>query len=1455
MRHPILAIIILVGILGFSPPLPAAARYGPDLPTLSKTPPVPLTAEFAPSEHIPYDPYQRLQTLPEYPYNGSRSTGTQALSALAKPDGIDLDVTYISRTPMHKRYEVWYTSDGKPYLRPGTENDQRWPASGELITFTAHIRNKGTIPSGSFTFKWFVDGLEVHTDVHSSLGPGEEATEYYQWSWAHALDGERLLDNHSIRFTVDPANVISETYESNNDLEDRTDALSLILAVTPELYAALETPVDSKWPFSAEDWLQKQIAAMNAAFARSVHPSAPNGIVERVRLEDILITSTNPPADLSVDGGFYMSSDDRYGNGYYDPATDISGSLIHELSHQLGIIDTYNIGFPLEAPQVINKQGLPVQMQTGLTVPGLMTNPGITPPVYDEHTVLAVNANKGYRRGYYGEYLYDVPEHAMFRVLDNGGQPATGVSIKLYQHASAPRMYGSMHGTVDNTAEIQVTTNDSGLAELPNRPVGAGVTTRTGHVLRDNPFGVIDVVGENDEFIVELTKDDHQEYGWIDITAFNLAMWRQGGQSATIDIQSHVPPVNSPTAPGNLSGRLESGLVRLQWDASTSANVVGYNLYRSLAREANTYEQIASGIAQKIYSVPYDYSAPAATYAVTAVDAQGHESGFSNLFYALRLQNPAGLAIDDSNNRIVLDPQNGYALLHQLSNGRFSDTRGSYDVHLEFSRYLTREQDGSLIISHPGNYYSTRHSIRIIDQDYYPALEFGQRGSAQGEFETPTGVAVWGQPCTYEEPLAVDPHSLLLLHFDGDYTGAQGQVGIASETTFVPGRFSQGVLVDSDDLLTYPTAGNLNRTQGALEFWVRPTWNGDNYQTYVLFEVGEDWFNRMLIVKDGANNLRFLVWDSSREYGVGYNVSHWRADEWHHVGVTWAETELTMYVDGQQRETTNAARVPDSLAPTLSIGAKSSQNEQADAVIDEFRISDIPRIGNSDTCTYRILVADSGNNRLQAFDAEGRFVSEFGSAGNGPSQFSDPQGLAVDADGNVIVADRGNNRLQIVSFDGMNFNFVQSISAGLSGPTGVAVYWSDHIIVADTGNNKIKVLGTTGDMLGEYTAPNDDYTGNFRQPRGVIGDRTGNIVVADTGNSRVVTISGALPIPTPASITDLAARISEAGLILTWSHLGVGIGYYDVHRSETPYFTPDAASFVSSVYPEDDTTLEFLDDDLVDKTDYFYMVTPVTTEGVEQPASNQVAIFAFNLVTAPSDDMVYVPAGEFQMGCDPVHNDGYSCISNELPLHPVYLDAYLIDKTEVTNAQYAKCVADGGCTALASIASESHSFYYGNPIYDNYPVVYANWDQAAAYCAWAGKRLPTEAEWEKAARGSSDTRPYPWGEAPPTCELVNGFVDGYCVYDTSEVGSYPLGASPYGALDMAGNIQEWVSDWDRDDYYSVSPHDNPTGPTTGTQRVIRGGNYGSGSGPDLRLTYRYSYFPTSYHGFRCAAVP
>ena len=191
---------------------------------------------------------------------------------------------------------------------------------------------------------------------------------------------------------------------------------------------------------------------------------------------------------------------------------------------------------------------------------------------------------------------------------------------------------------------------------------------------------------------------------------------------------------------------------------------------------------------------------------------------------------------------------------------------------------------------------------------------------------------------------------------------------------------------------------------------------------------------------------------------------------------------------------------------------------------------------------------------------------------------------------------------------------------------------------------------------------------------------------------------------------------------------------------------------------------------------------------------------------------------------------------------------YWIDRTEVTKAQYQQCVAARKCRAPSCVGTRV----------DEHPVVCVSWQDAADYCAWAGKRLPTEAEWEKAARGT-DGRKYPWGNEAPDCGRLNFFFRSKpCVESTSAVGAFPSGASPYGALDMAGNVSEWVADWYDEKYYAQLSYAKPDRAAIRAKRVVRGGDWNSES-QWVRVASRSRGTPETRNyrtgGFRCAQSP
>jgi formylglycine-generating enzyme len=233
--------------------------------------------------------------------------------------------------------------------------------------------------------------------------------------------------------------------------------------------------------------------------------------------------------------------------------------------------------------------------------------------------------------------------------------------------------------------------------------------------------------------------------------------------------------------------------------------------------------------------------------------------------------------------------------------------------------------------------------------------------------------------------------------------------------------------------------------------------------------------------------------------------------------------------------------------------------------------------------------------------------------------------------------------------------------------------------------------------------------------------------------------------------------------------------------------------------------------------------------------------------------MILVPAGPFPMGVPAGDRDGGR---DEYPRHQVDLDAFYIDKHEVTNGRYRQFVKATGHRIPQHPKNQARTLWKGDQVSEavaERPVVNVDWHDAATYCAWAGKRLPMEAEWEKAARGTDDRR-FPWGNVEPTAKHLNFNQQWIGEKTLMPVGSYEAGKSPYGAYDMAGNVWEWVADWYDPAYYEKSPAKNPPGPGTGTDKVLRSSGWAVET-PLVRIFTRVKSDPLIRNestGFRCA---
>lgn len=480
-----------------------------------------------------------------------------AISAIAAPGTYksDLDVAYIQRTPRYERYNVGYSywvnyndpNCGQPYLDYWEQQKQRWPKMDDVVTFTAVIKNQGKITSPAVTYKWYMDGVEVASGTLPQIAVGAQTSVTYNWTW----DSEQ--NTHYIKFVADPQNVVNEEIESNNSREDATNALSFRFHVWKSLYEWFHTNARTYAPQvgSFDDWMQQQLTNMNRMFKEAVYPTSPNGILEHVRVDEIVVEDdatpdpepccVHAPGDWEWDGRWGFTNAEYLTPNNYFLANDeqkgylktFSPVLLHELSHQCGMIDLYQFNIELDNSNYIQ----PNIGHTNSRENCLMNR---CVPYYSDHTAYAFNSNLHKRRGYFGEFLYDLPQTCRIRLVDAYFNPIPNATINFIQDIGRKVYY-------NNGMSFTGTTDAAGYYTLPNRSCFGTPTTATGHVPHDNPWGLINVVGANGLFFCEITVNGQTDYQYIELLPFNMAFAAGQKDTYTYDLQTNLVVGGRPT--------------------------------------------------------------------------------------------------------------------------------------------------------------------------------------------------------------------------------------------------------------------------------------------------------------------------------------------------------------------------------------------------------------------------------------------------------------------------------------------------------------------------------------------------------------------------------------------------------------------------------------------------------------------------------------------------------------------------------------------------------------------------------------------------------------------------------------------------------------------------------------------------------------------------------------------
>jgi hypothetical protein len=472
--------------------------------------------------------------------------------------GADLSVTYIERTPKYKRYDnrgdAYTRIDGVAVMtNPGEATSKKWPSDGEEVTYTAHVRNVGTEGSGGFSYEWSEKLNLAGTGEFGALAPGQETTVTFKTRFKNDRKDHRTQPI-SLRITPKGPDAVA----ANDFLEIQSNALALGIYVDQAFYDRFAASVNALGSKSFEDWVQWQVRMWNEVFMRHSRFSfAEDGIRASVRIDSIKIVPNGtlagdrhtPAGEVNLD----MDAEWGFAGGATVALQSIDRSFIHAMSGALGLtaLNTMNVNSGAQLQLQINGRALTrgaVDPYAGLMGGGDTRNDLLVPAqiavpyaptsdvvfasplfaptdLYSRTDAAALNSTLGFRRGYYGEYLYSMPAINVLRVADRNGVLLGNGTLQFYQMSG---------GQISNTEPTFVVEFTNGVGRLPSRPTGLAspLATLTGHTLAPNPFGRLSVDGSNGVFLIRLDYAGQTEFTWL--KAWQLFdMFARGNKTVT----------------------------------------------------------------------------------------------------------------------------------------------------------------------------------------------------------------------------------------------------------------------------------------------------------------------------------------------------------------------------------------------------------------------------------------------------------------------------------------------------------------------------------------------------------------------------------------------------------------------------------------------------------------------------------------------------------------------------------------------------------------------------------------------------------------------------------------------------------------------------------------------------------------------------------------------------------